>query len=93
MKRFIAVMGIVVFAGLILFAAPKHKRRVKNQQVRTTNKNVATPKKKTQPKEIIVEFRLEYQQASGRGCKNSAVLSAKQGEYGGYNPKQPNATF
>ena len=84
MKRFIAVMGIVVFAGLILCAAPKHKKRVKNQQVRTTNKNVATPKKKTQPKEVLVEFRLEYQQAAGRGCKNSAVLSAKQGEYGDY---------
>ena len=85
MKRFFAVVGIVALAGLMLCAAPKNKTRVKRHQVKTTTKKKVTKTdKQTQPKEILVEFRLEYQQAAGRGCNTSAVFSCKQAEYGDY---------
>lgn len=86
MKRFIAAMGIMVLAGLLLSAVPKNKRRAKSHHLKTINNHVSKNKKQTPPKEILIEFRLEYQQAAGRGCKNSAVLSSKQGEYGDSSP-------
>lgn len=85
MKRFIALMSVVALAGLMLCAAPKKKVRVKKQHVKTSvKKNVSNTNKQTPPEEILVEFRLEYQQAAGRGCKSSAVFSSKQTEYGDY---------
>lgn len=87
MKRFIALISVVSIAGLLLCAAPKNKTRIKKQQVRTTakaKKHVDETKQQTQPKEMLVKFRLEYQQAAGRGCNTSAVFSASQTEYGDY---------
>jgi len=86
MKRFIAIMSVVVFAGLMICAAPKNKTRVKKQAKtsRTTKKKGAKAAKQAQPKEVLVEFRLEYQQDAGRGCKSSAVFSSKQTDYGDF---------
>ena len=83
MKRFIAIMSVVALAGLMLCAAPrvrtKHKKQPKTSKVKITK-----AKSQSQPKEMLVKFRLEYQQAAGRDCKNSAVFSSSQGEYGDY---------
>ena len=85
MKRIISVMSVVVLAGLMLCAFPKVKTRVKKHQVHSTvKKNAGKTTIQTQPKEMLVKFRLEYQQAAGRGCKNSAVFSSSQSEYGDY---------
>lgn len=83
MKRLIAVMSVLALAGLMLCAAPrvrtKHKKQPKTSKMKTTK-----AKSQYQPKEMLVKFRLEYQQAAGRGCKTSAVFSASQTEYGDY---------
>ena len=83
MKRLIAVMSVLALAGLMLCAAPrvrtKHKKQPKTSKIKTTK-----AKSQYQPKEMLVKFRLEYQQAAGRGCKTSAVFSASQTEYGDY---------
>lgn len=83
MKRLIAVMSVLALAGLMLCAAPrvrtKHKKQPKTSKIKTTK-----AKSQYQPKEMLVKFRLEYQQAAGRGCNTSAVFSASQTEYGDY---------
>lgn len=78
-------MGIVMLAGLLAFAAPKKKNRVK-KTVRTTKTVSETQKKavKEAPKVMLSKFRLEYQEAAGRACKNSAVMSLSQTSYGDY---------
>ena len=69
--------------GLLVCAAPKvrtkHKKQPKTSKIKTTKAN-----RQSQPKEMLVKFRLEYQQAAGRGCKTSAVFSASHTEYGDY---------
>lgn len=83
MKRLIAVMSVLALAGLMLCAAPRVRTKHKKQP-KTCKNNVVKTNNKTQPKEMLVKFRLEYQQAAGRGCKTSAVFSASQTEYGDY---------
>ena len=83
MKRLIAVMSVLALAGLMLCAAPRVRTKHKKQP-KTCKNNVVKNNNKTQPKEMLVKFRLEYQQAAGRGCKTSAVFSASQTEYGDY---------
>ena len=83
MKRLIAVMSVLALAGLMLCAAPRVRTKHKKQP-KTFKNNVVKTNNKTQPKEMLVKFRLEYQQAAGRGCKTSAVFSASQTEYGDY---------
>ena len=83
MKRFIALISVMSIVGLLVCAAPKvrtkHKKQPKTSKIKTTKAN-----SQSQPKEMLVKFRLEYQQAEGRGCKTSAVYSASQTEYGDY---------
>lgn len=83
MKRFIAFISVMSIVGLLVCAAPKvrtkHKKQPKTSKIKTTK-----AKSQSQPKEMLVKFRLEYQQAEGRGCKTSAVYSASQTEYGDY---------
>lgn len=83
MKRFIALMSVMSIVGLLVCAAPKvrtkHKKQPKTSKIKTTK-----AKSQSQPKEMLVKFRLEYQQAAGRGCKTSAVFSASHTEYGDY---------
>ncbi len=83
MKRLITVMSVLALAGLMLCAAPRVRTKHKKQP-KTCKNNVVKTNNKTQPKEMLVKFRLEYQQAAGRGCKTSAVFSASQTEYGDY---------
>ncbi len=83
MKRLIAVMSVLALAGFMLCAAPRVRTKHKKQP-KTCKNNVVKTNNKTQPKEMLVKFRLEYQQAAGRGCKTSAVFSASQTEYGDY---------
>ncbi len=83
MKRLITVMSVLALAGLMLCAAPKVRTKHKKQP-KTCKNNVVKTNNKIQPKEMLVKFRLEYQQAAGRGCKTSAVFSASQTEYGDY---------
>ncbi len=83
MKRLIAVMSVLALAGLMLCAAPRVRTKHKKQP-KTFKNNVVKTNNKIQPKEMLVKFRLEYQQAAGRGCKTSAVFSASQTEYGDY---------
>ena len=83
MKRLIAVMSVLALAGLMLCAAPRVRTKHKKQP-KTCKNNVVKTNNKTQPKGMLVKFRLEYQQAAGRGCKTSAVFSASQTEYGDY---------
>lgn len=83
MKRFIALISVMSIVGLLVCAAPKvrtkHKKQPKTSKIKTTK-----AKSQSQPKEMLVKFRLEYQQAAGRGCKTSAIFSASQTEYGDY---------
>lgn len=81
MKRILTIMGIVLLAGLLAFATPKKKNRVKKTE--RTTKTVSAQKKEA-PKVMLSKFRLEYQQAEGRACKNSAVMSLSQTTYGDY---------
>lgn len=83
MKRFIALISVMSIVGLLVCAAPKVRTKHKKQP-KTSKNNVVKTNNKTQPKEMLVKFRLEYQQAEGRGCKTSAVFSASQTEYGDY---------
>ena len=83
MKRLIAVMSVLALAGFMLCAAPRVRTKHKKQP-KTCKNNVVKTNNKSQPKEMLVKFRLEYQQAAGRGCKTSAVFSASQTEYGDY---------
>lgn len=83
MKRFIALISVMSIVGLLVCAAPKVRTKHKKQP-KTSKNNVVKTNNKTQPKEMLVKFRLEYQQAAGRGCKTSAVFSASQTEYGDY---------
>ena len=83
MKRLIAVMSVLALAGFMLCAAPRVRTKHKKQP-KTFKNNVVKTNNKIQPKEMLVKFRLEYQQAAGRGCKTSAVFSASQTEYGDY---------
>ena len=76
-------MSVLALAGLMLCAAPRVRTKHKKQP-KTCKNNVVKTNNKTQPKEMLVKFRLEYQQAAGRGCKTSAVFSASQTEYGDY---------
>lgn len=76
-------MSVLALAGLMLCAAPKVRTKHKKQP-KTCKNNVVKTNNKIQPKEMLVKFRLEYQQAAGRGCKTSAVFSASQTEYGDY---------
>ena len=76
-------MSVLALAGLMLCAAPRVRTKHKKQP-KTCKNNVVKTNNKTQPKGMLVKFRLEYQQAAGRGCKTSAVFSASQTEYGDY---------
>ena len=83
MKRFIALISVMSIVGLLVCAAPKVRTKHKKQP-KTSNNIITKAKSQSQPKEMLVKFRLEYQQAEGRGCKTSAVYSASQTEYGDY---------
>jgi hypothetical protein len=84
MKRLFIILSAVALVAIVACAAPKKKTRIKKQVKTTINKPVAKTNKKPQPKEMLVKFRLEYQQAAGRNCENSAVMSLSQNEYGDY---------
>ncbi|MBR5117280.1 MAG: hypothetical protein IK100_01385 [Muribaculaceae bacterium] len=84
MKRFFAIMGVLALAGLMICAAPKKRVQGKKHVKTTVSKKVGKNKKQSDPKEMLVKFRLEYQQEAGRGCKSSAVMSLSQNEYGDY---------
>ncbi len=84
MKRILSIMSIMALVAMVACAAPKKKPRVKKPVSTTAKKSQDNTKKQSAHKEMLVEFRLEYQQAAGRDCKNSAVMSTKQNKYGDY---------
>ena len=84
MKRFFAILSVVMLAGLLACAAPKKKSRVKKSVNKTAKKAASKTQKTAVPKEVLLEFRLEYQAAANRNCSSSAVMSCSQGNYGDY---------
>ena len=84
MKRFFAILSVVMLAGLLACAAPKKKSRVKKAVNKTAKKAASKTKKTAVPKEVLLEFRLVYQAAANRNCSSSAVMSCSQGNYGDY---------
>lgn len=90
MKRFFTIVGVLMLASMLVCAAPQKKHRVKKQVTTTVQTpavktpTVETNTKQAAPKELLMKFRLEYQQAANRNCSSSAVMSCSQSEYGDY---------
>ena len=64
MKRFFAILSVVMLAGLLACAAPKKKSCVKKTVTKTAKKAASKTQKTAVPKEELLELRLEYQAAA-----------------------------